>query len=107
MTIEATGWGTFVAIFIMALVTLATRWGGIFIMGFVPISYRVQQFINAMSGSVLVAVLTPLAVEGDNGARMALFITAIVMLVLKKPLPAIAAGVVAAAVYRSVVSGSV
>lgn len=35
----------------MAAVTLATRWGGIFVTSLVPINYRVQQFISAMSGS--------------------------------------------------------
>ena len=84
----------------MAVVTLATRWGGVFVMSFVPINYRVQQFITAMSGSVLVAVLAPMAVKGDNGARWALLITAIVMLIVKKPLPAIAAGILAAALAR-------
>ena len=100
MHIESTGLGTFFIILIMAVVTLATRWGGVFVMAFVPINYRVQQFIGAMSGSVLVAVLAPLAVTGDNGARLALLTTAIVMLALRKPLPAIAAGVVMAAVFR-------
>ena len=69
-------------------------------MSFVPINYRVQQFINAMSGSVLVAHLAPLALEGDAGARAALATTALTMLLLKKPLPAIAAGIVAAALVR-------
>ncbi|MDO7896049.1 AzlD family protein [Pseudomonas citrulli] len=100
MSIETSGYGTFLIILIMAVVTLATRWGGVFVMSFVPISHRVQQFINAMSGSVLVAVLTPLAVTGDNGARLALLTTAIVMLVLRKPLPAIAAGILMAALFR-------
>ena len=105
MNIETTGYGTLVIILIMALVTLATRWGGVFVMSFVPINYRVQQFIGTMSGSVLVAVLTPLAVAGDNGARLALLTTAVVMLALRKPLPAIAAGVVVAAVFRHVAGG--
>ncbi|MDD2056482.1 AzlD domain-containing protein [Pseudomonas sp. GD03860] len=100
MSIDSAGFGTFYLILIMAVVTLATRWGGVFVMSFVPINYRVQQFISAMSGSVLVAVLAPLAVTGDNGARLALLTTAIVMLVLRKPLPAIAAGVVVAALFR-------
>lgn len=100
MNIENTGFGPFIIILIMAIVTLATRWGGIFIMSFVPINYRVQQFISAMSGSVLVAVLAPLALTGDSGARLALLTTAIVMLLLRKPLPAIAAGVIMAAVCR-------
>lgn len=97
MNIETTA---FLVILAMAIVTLATRWGGLFIMSFVPISYRVKQFINGMSGSVLIAILVPLAVEGDIGARLALLTTAIMMLLLKKPLPAIAAGVLVAAVCR-------
>ena len=101
MNVETAGAGTLLLVVIMGLVTLATRWGGVFVMSFVPINYRVQQFISAMSGSVLVAVLTPLAVNGDNGARLALLSTAVVMLLVKKPLPAIASGIVAAALVRA------
>ena len=101
MSIDSAGYGTFIIILIMAVVTLITRLGGVFVMSFVPINYRVQQFISAMSGSVLVAVLAPMAVNGDNGARVALATTAAIMLLLKKPLPAIAAGVAAAALLRA------
>lgn len=101
MNIETTGYGPLLIVLIMALVTLATRWGGVFVMSYVPIGYRVRQFISAMSGSVLIAVLAPLAITGDNGARLALLSTAIVMLLVKKPLPAIAAGIVAAALFRA------
>ena len=100
MSIATTDLGTLLIILIMALVTLATRWGGVFIMAFVPISRRVQQFIRAMSGSVLIALLAPLAAHGDGGAKLALLVTAGVALVLKKPLPAISAGIVAAALFR-------
>jgi uncharacterized membrane protein len=100
MNIETTSSGTLIIVLVMAGVTLATRWGGVFIMSFVPINYRVQLFISAMSGSVLVALLAPLAIAGDNGARLALLTTATVMLLIKKPLPAIAAGIAAAALLR-------
>lgn len=100
MTIEAAGFGAAALVIIMSLVTLATRWGGVFVMGFVPISAVVERFINAMSGSVLVAILAPLAVEGDWGARLALASTAVIMLAFKKPLPAIAVGIVVAALWR-------
>lgn len=100
MSIATTDLGTLLIILIMALVTLATRWGGVFIMAFVPISRRVQQFIRAMSGSVLIALLAPLVAQGDGGAKLALLVTAGVALVLKKPLPAISAGIVAAALFR-------
>lgn len=101
MTIDSTGFGTISLILIMAVVTLATRWGGVFVMSFVPINYRVQQFISAMSGSVLIAVLTPLAVTGDSGARLALLTTGVMVLLAKKPLPAIAAGIAVAALWRT------
>nr|WP_321460915.1 AzlD domain-containing protein [uncultured Vibrio sp.] len=102
MNIETSFGGTLLIIFAMGIVTLMARWGGVFVMSFVPISERVQRFITAMSGSVLVALLAPLAVEGDNGARMALLSTAVVMFIIKKPLPAIAAGIIAAAAVRAI-----
>lgn len=105
MNVETAGLGTLVIILAMASVTLATRWGGVFVMSFVPIGYRVKQFIHAMSGSVLVAILAPLAVTGDNGARLALLATAVTMLLLKKPLPAIAAGILVAALFRQLWPG--
>ncbi|MHC6528959.1 AzlD family protein [Vibrio proteolyticus] len=102
MNIETSFHGTLLIILAMAVVTLITRWGGVFVMSFIPIGYRVQQFITAMSGSVLVALLAPLAVEGDAGARLALLSTAVVMLLFKKPLPAIAVGILAAALTRAI-----
>lgn len=100
MNIPTTEAGTWLIVLVMAVVTLATRWGGVFIMSYVPISARVQHFIGAMSGSVLVAVLAPMAVNGDLGARLALLSTALTMLALKKPLPAIAVGIAVAALAR-------
>lgn len=90
----------FIIILIMAVVTLVTRWGGVVIMSYVPISDRVQRFINAMSGSVLVALLAPVAFEGDNGARLALLTTGILILWIKKPMLSIGAGILVAAVFR-------
>lgn len=84
----------------MTVTTLATRWGGVFLMSVVPISNRVHRFIQAMSASVLVAILAPLALTGDWGARLALLATAIVVLIVKKPLPGIAAGIAVAALVR-------
>lgn len=104
MKLETSGWGPFWIVLVMALVTLATRWGGVFVMSFVPIGRKVRDFIAAMSGSVLVALLAPLAVQGDGGSRLALGTTALVMLVLKKPLMAIAAGILAAGLFRQLSS---
>ena len=103
MSIATTAVGTVVVVLVMALVTLVTRWGGMFLMSFVPISRRVERFISAMAGSVLIALVAPLALEGDTGARLALLATAIMMFLFRRPLPAIAAGVLVAALYRRLV----
>lgn len=89
-----------IVIALMAAVSLLTRFGGVLVMSIVPINHRVESFINAMSASVLVAVLVPVAVEGDLAARMALSATALVMLIVRRPMPAIAAGISVAAGWR-------
>lgn len=103
MSLEISTQYAVLIILIMAIVTLATRWGGMLIMSYIPIGPRVQRFIHAMSGSVLIAILAPVALEGDHGARLALLSTFIVMLISKKPLIAISAGILAAAMYRQFV----
>ncbi|MBA2780968.1 AzlD family protein [Billgrantia kenyensis] len=100
MTLPATTTGAIAAIVTMALVTYLTRAGGVFVMSRVPIGPKVERFINAMAGSVLVAVITPMAIQGDWGARLALLVTLAVMLATQKALGAITAGVVAAALWR-------
>ena len=103
MVIETTPIGVLGLIALMAVVTLATRFGGVFLMSFVPISPRIESFINTMASSVLIAIIVPMAVAGDLGALAALLATAITMLILRKPLPAISAGLVAAASVRYLV----
>ena len=100
MVIEAAGSGAVLIIAIMALVTLATRWGGVWVMGHVPLKPVVKRFISAMSSSVLIAVLAPLAMDGDAGARVALAVTALFMWLLRKPLPSVIAGMLSAALVR-------
>ncbi|WP_166268912.1 AzlD family protein [Marinobacter caseinilyticus] len=100
MSIETDTFGILLIIAVMALVTLVTRVGGVFLMSFVTINPRVEGFINAMASSVLIAILTPMAFDGDWGARVALGTTAALMLAFRKPLPAITAGILAAAGTR-------
>lgn len=94
------GQAVLIVILAMALVTLLTRYGGALLMTFVPINKRVEGFINGMSGSVLVALILPMAVQGDTAARLALLATLVTMLWLKKPLPAITAGLLVTAGWR-------
>lgn len=100
MAIETTSLGILGLVAIMALVTLVTRFGGVFLMSFVRISPRIESFINTMASSVLIAIIVPMAVAGDMGALAALVATGVTMLVVHKPLAAISVGLVAAASVR-------
>jgi len=100
MNIDTSDAASLIAVLVIAIVTLATRWGGVYVMSFVPIGPRVKRFIQGMSGSVLVALLAPMAVTGDSGARLALLTTGVMMLLVRRPLPAIACGILAAALAR-------
>lgn len=100
MDLTASASATLIVITAMTLVTLITRYGGVFLMSFVPINRRVEGFINGMSGSVLIALIVPMAVEGDTAARLALLTSLLMVLWLKKPLPAIAAGLIVTAAWR-------
>ena len=103
MTLETTTIGILAIIALMALVTLATRWGGVFIMSFVRINPRIESFINTMASSVLIAIIVPMAVSGDAGAMAALVTTAVIMLASRRVLPAIGGGILAAAMVRLVI----
>lgn len=100
MNIETTSMGTLMIVIVMALVTLATRWGGVYVMSFISFNNKIKAFIQGMSGSVLVAILAPVASTGDKGAQMALLTTAMMMLVFRRPLIAITFGIVVSALVR-------
>ena len=89
-----------VVIVIMAIVTLATRWGGVFIMSYIPLSDRVQRFIQAMSASVFNALIAPIMLETDMAGRLALITTFVLMLALKMPIVAMSLGILVAAMSR-------
>lgn len=94
------GLGVYLVISLMALVMLFTRFGGVFITGFLPLRPRVMSFIDAMSSSVLVAVLVPIAVEADPAGRAGMLATGGVMLLTARPMIAVSAGILVTALIR-------
>lgn len=90
-----------VVIAVMGLVAYLTRIGGALLMSRMPIGRRAERFIYAMSGSALVAIVVPLAVNGDTAARVSLVVTSLVMILTRKTLLAIAVGIAVAAGWRA------
>ncbi len=93
------------ALLVMALVTFATRIGGFVMMIWVPLSPRVQRFLEALSGSVLVAMVLPLAIQGDLASKLALLVATLTMLTSRNVVAAISASLLAVVLLRAVISG--
>lgn len=89
------------ALAVMAVTTFATRAGGLVIMSRVPISPRVERFLEALSGSVLVAIAVPATVNGDIATKIAVAASVITMMAFKNTLLAMLLGVVVAALVRT------
>lgn len=89
-----------VAILAMVVIAYGSRLVGFLLMARVSIGPQVRRFIDGMSSSVLVAVVVPMVVYGDGGARLAAVVATGIALWLRLPLLAIAAGMLAAAIWR-------
>lgn len=95
--------GIWMAIAAMALVTYAIRAGGFWLMGYVPLTRRVRSILNALPGSVVVAIILPLAVRGGAAATVAVITALVVMVLRRNDLLSVICGVGAAAFVRALV----
>ncbi len=91
------------AILVMALVTYLTRVGGFWLMSLVPEGGFVRRWLHHLPGSVLIAILAPMALEGGWAAPLAIA-AAVTMGMLRMPaLVAIFGAVALVAVLRQAV----
>ncbi|WP_370153546.1 AzlD family protein [Ferrovibrio sp.] len=88
------------AILGMAVATYLTRAGGFWLMGHVAISPRLERFLRHMAGGVLIAIVTAAVFNGDGPLWIGLGIVVLVMLTMRKPILALAAGVAGTILLR-------
>jgi uncharacterized membrane protein len=93
--------GTLLGILAMAAATYPMRVGGFWIMGRVPLTPRVRRMLEASPGAVIVATILPIIVRDGAPAAIAVLAGGTVMLVWRRDYLAVAAGMVAAAAWRS------
>jgi len=101
MSFDLGTFGTWMAIAAMAAVTYAIRVGGFWLMGYVPLTRRVRSILNALPGSVVVAVILPLAVRGGIAATAAVLTSLFVMAFRRNDLLAVMCGMGAAVLVRA------
>ncbi len=88
-----------IAIAVAAAVTFGTRTLGPVIMARVPATRRVQQFLDSLSTSVIVAIVAGYLARGTLREAVALAAGALAMMLLQKPLLSMVVAMVVAAVW--------
>lgn len=88
----------------MALATYITRAGGLWIMGRVAISPRVERWLRHVPGALLVAIVAPGIVTGGLAAVGASVATALVAARTKQLLLAMIAGIAAFALFQALLA---
>ena len=88
------------AIVVMGLATLLMRVGGFWIMGRVPITPRVRRMLEALPGSIVAAIVLPIAVRAGLAGVLAIGAAGLTMLGARNELLAVGAGMLVAAALR-------
>ena len=90
------------AVLVLALVTLATRLAGVWIMSYVEITARIEAFLKYMATSVFIAIVVPAAVNGAPRIGLAVGAAAIAMIASRSALAAMLIGAAVAAAAKSI-----
>lgn len=88
----------------MGVATYVTRAGGFWLMGFVPLTPRVEAALTAIPSSVMAALLAPIALQAGPAEMVGYGVIAAVMLISRRDIVAGIAGVVAVAAFRNLMS---
>ncbi len=94
--------GPAAALIAIAAVTYLTRVGGLIFMDRMTITPRIERSLEALAGSVLVAIIVPAAVAGDLAAKVAVIAAILVMALTRNAVAAMAVGMAAAIAIRMV-----
>jgi uncharacterized membrane protein len=89
------------AVLLMTLVTVATRFSGVWIMSFVAITPRIEAFLKYLAVSVLISIVVPATLNASPRVWLAVAAAAIVMAVTRSALGAMLVGAALAAAARN------
>ena len=89
----------------MAVATYATRAGGLFLIGRVGMSPRLQSWLSYIPGCVLLSIVAPSIYSGGVTQAIAALITLLVALRTRNLLFAMVAGVASVVVLRAIIPG--
>jgi uncharacterized membrane protein len=85
----------------MAAVTVASRLGGYWLMGYVTITPRVRRMMDALPGSIIVAAALPVVVNGGVVAMLAIGAAVAVTILRRNDFITVITGMAVAAAARA------
>jgi uncharacterized membrane protein len=90
-----------VAFAVMTAVTVASRLGGYWLMGYVTVTPRVRRMLDALPGSIIVAAALPVAVNGGPVVMFAIVAALLVSIIRRNDFIAVITGMAVAALARA------
>ncbi len=87
---------------VMAAVTVASRLGGFWLMGYVNITPRVRRMLDALPGSIIVAAALPVAISGGPVVMFAIAAAMIITIIRRNDFIAVITGMMVAAFARAI-----
>ena len=90
-----------IAFALMTAVTVASRLGGYWLMGYVNVTPRVRRMLDALPGSIIVAAALPVAVNGGAVVMVALAAAIAVSIVRRNDFLAVVTAMAVAALARA------
>jgi uncharacterized membrane protein len=86
---------------VMMVVTVTSRLGGFWLMGYVNITPRVRRMLDALPGSIIIAAALPVAVNGGPIVLLAITAAIATTIIRRNEFVAVITGMIVAALARA------
>lgn len=90
-----------IAFAVMMVVTVASRLGGFWLMGYVNITPRVRRMLDALPGSIIIAAALPVAVNGGPVVLLGIVAAVAVTIIRRNEFVAVIIAMLVAAAARA------
>jgi uncharacterized membrane protein len=90
-----------IAFAVMTAVTVLSRIGGYWLMGYVNVTPRVRRMLDALPGSIIIAAALPVAVNGGPVVMFAIAAAMVVTIIRRNDFIAVITGMAVAALARA------
>lgn len=94
-------YGSFIAILTMASATYLTRASGYWLMGHIPLTWRVRRGLEVLPGAILASIIAPVVAKAGIVGVIAVVVAALSMIVKRNEFIAVGLALAAATLARA------